>query len=239
VTLRLLADFEEDPRPCDYVAGRVARLQYRVMAGVSLAEHDRLLTRGWRRFGPVYFRPACSACAECVSLRIPVAGFVPTTSQKRALRRAQRFRVVLARPRVDAQRLALFHAWHADREHDRGWKAAEMSADEYALQFAHPHAAAHELTLWDGDRLVLVGLADVSPAAWSAVYCFYDPSIARLSPGVANVVFGVLLARERQIPHVYLGFRVQGCVSMRYKADFTPHELLSRPCEDDQEPVWV
>jgi arginyl-tRNA--protein-N-Asp/Glu arginylyltransferase len=79
----------------------------------------------------------------------------------------------------------------------------------------------------------------VTPRAWSAIYFFYDPAVARLSPGVANVMLCLALARQRGIPHVYLGYRVLGCPSMRYKATFRPHELLRGRPGPDEEPRWV
>jgi leucyl-tRNA---protein transferase len=208
------------------------------MTGVGEHELEAMLFRGWRRFGPVYFRPACAGCGECVSLRIPVARFVPTASQARALRRSRRFRITLGRPQVDAARLALYAAWHRDREQDRHWAPAPLEAEEYFQQFAFPHPAAREIGFWDGDRLVALGLVDVTPQAWSLVYFFYHPEVARLSPGVANVLIGVAEARKRGIPHVYLGYRVAGCASMEYKSGYHPHELLhGRPSAEEQ-PRW-
>jgi len=75
--------------------------------------------------------------------------------------------------------------------------------------------------------------------AWSAIYFFYEPDLARLSPGVANVMLCLELARMRAIPHVYLGYRVLGCPSMRYKEGFRPHELLVGRPGPDEEPRWV
>ena len=66
-----------------------------------------------------------------------------------------------------------------------------------------------------------------------------DPAESRLSPGVATVLLAVEMARERGIPHVYLGFRVMGCASMRYKAGYRPHELLQGLPGPDEEPRWV
>jgi leucyl-tRNA---protein transferase len=235
----LLSHFVEDPRPCDYLATERASLEYRVMTGVSVSELGALLARGWRRMGPFYFRPACAGCFECVSLRIPVGTFAPTGSQLRALARSRRFQMKIGTPRVDEERLALYGRWHALREDRRGWGAAVLDADEYRLQFAYPHSAARELTLWDQGRLVAVSLCDVTPLAWSAIYFFYDPAIARLSPGVANVMACVALARRHRIPHVYLGYRVLGCPSMRYKAGFNPHELLVGRPGDGEEPRWI
>lgn len=231
--------FVEDPRVCDYLAGQSAALEYRVMTGVGPEELESLLVRGWRRLGPFYFRPACAGCFECVPLRIPVASFVPSRSQERAARRARRFRVGIGAPRVDRTRLDLYARWHAGREERRGWGASPLSAEDYALQFAYPHEAVRELSFWDGGSLVGVGLCDVTPRVWSAIYFFYDPRIARLSPGVANVMICLALARERGIPHVYLGYRVLGCPSMRYKATFRPHELLQGRPGPEEEPRWV
>jgi arginine-tRNA-protein transferase len=236
---RVLARFVEPPRTCSYLPDRAASLECRIMTGVGVDELQEMLVRGWRRQGPVYFRPACGACAECVSIRVPVGRFRPTTSQKRAAARCRRFRVVLDRPRVDDERLALYASWHAARERDRDWDPAPMDAAAYAGQFAYPHPAAWELSLRDGDRLVAVALCDITPRAWSAVFAYHDPGAARLSPGVATIVLAVEIARERAIPHVYLGYRVMGCASMRYKAGFRPHELLQGLPAADEEPRWV
>jgi len=213
---RLLHHFVEDPRPCDYLPGLSAALEYRVMSEVGVEELDALLARGWRRLGPFYFRPACAGCLECVSLRIPVARLAPTGSQRRAAVRARRFQMRIGPPRVDRARLALYARWHAARERKRSWPSSPLGPDEYALQFAYPHPAVREVTWWDGGQLVAVSLCDVTPRAWSAIYFFYDPAIARLSPGVGNVMTCAALARERGLPHVYLGYRVSGCPSMRY-----------------------
>lgn len=236
---RILAEFVEPPRACSYLPDQSASMEYRVMAGIGVDELEQMLVRGWRHQGPVYFRPACVACAECVSIRLPVDRFRPTKSQTRARRRCGRFRVVLARPTVDGERLALYAAWHAARERDRHWDPAPMDAEGYARQFAFPHPAGWELSLRAGDRLVAVTLCDITPRAWSAIFGFYSPEIANLSPGVAEVVLAVELARERGIPHVYLGYRVAGCPSMRYKAGFQPHELLQGLPGPDEIPRWV
>lgn len=236
---RILTQFIEPPRECAYLPDRPASLEYRVMTGVGVRELESMLVRGWRRQGTVYFRPSCGACRECVSIRIPVDRFVPTGAQHRARRRCGRFRVLLERPRVDEERLALYAAWHAGRERDRAWEPAPLDAQGYAMQFGHPHPAAWELSLRDGDRLVAVTLCDITPRAWSAIFGFYSPEIANLSPGVAEVVLAVEMARARGIPHVYLGFRVAGCASMRYKAGYRPHELLQGLPGPDEQPCWV
>jgi len=237
--MRELKHFIEPPRACDYLPDLSATLEHRMLLDVRPTELEELLVRGWRRFGPLYFRPVCAACAECVSIRIPVDRFKPTESQLRARRRCKRFRLEVGAPRVDEMRLGLYHKWHAMRRDTRGWRDSELDLEGYFYQLAFPHPCARELTLWNGDTLVAVSLCDVTPHCWSAIYFFYDPDFARLSPGVANVMLCLEQAREHGATHVYLGYRVQECASLRYKSSYHPHELLlGRPGLRDA-PVWL
>jgi leucyl-tRNA---protein transferase len=239
---RLLKQYVEPPRPCAYLPDRTAQLESRVLLDVSPEELEHMLVRGWRRFGPFYFRPKCSPCTECVPIRVPTATFRPSQSQKRAQKACASLRVELGTPRVDDERLALYHAWHGFREDERGWDPSPLDAETYALEFAFPHPAARELTFHDDSgpspKLVGVGLCDVTPRAMSAIYFYYDPAYAKRSLGVANILTQIAYARAVGIPHVYLGFRVAPCESMRYKARYLPHELLEGRPGDVEEPVW-
>ncbi len=242
--MRLLERVVEKPRACSYLAGRAASLEVRVMLDVTGEELEALLERGWRRFGPMYFRPVCAACSECVSLRIVVDRFAPTKSQRRAARACAGLRRVVGRPRVDDERLALYAKWHAAREITRGWDPNPETRERYALEFAFPHPCAREAAFYDdqapgGSRLVGLGLFDETPHALSAAFFFFDPDYGRLSPGTANVLSLVDDARAAGLPHVYLGYRVAGCASLEYKGLFRPHEALGRPVELGVAPSWA
>ncbi len=223
---------------CNYLEGLVATTEYRVMTRVSPEEHEALLERGWRRFGAQYFRPVCGACAECVSLRVPVATFQPAKNQRRAWRKCQHLRVTVRTPVADEERLALYHAWHAQRENERGWPVSPMDLEEYGRVFCMAHEGAREFDYYEGERLVAVGLVDETPHALSSIYFFYHPDVARLSIGVASVLFEIEWARSRHRPHVYLGYRIAGCPSTAYKSQYIPHELLAGRPELGQVAVW-
>ena len=239
---RVLHHLVEEPRPCSYLAERDAQLEIRVMSDVTVDELDALLSRGWRRFGPVYFRPACVGCGECVTLRIDVAAFAPSKSQRRAAKNAARLKRVVGVPIVDDERLALYHRWHAQREVTRGWDASAIDPERYATDFAFPHPAAREVAFRDpsdNDRLVGLGIADETTRAMSAVYFFWDPERAPPSLGVANVVTLVADARAKGLPYVYLGYRVLGCPSLIYKSRYVPHELLVGRPAFEEKPAWT
>lgn len=244
---RQLRHWLAEPSRCAYLPDRLATLEYRLLLDVFPEELDALLARGWRRFGPAYFRPACASCSACVPLRVPVARFRPSKTQRRVWNKASaRLRVEAAPPRVDARRLELYHRWHAVQGDKRDWPTDTLDAEEYYHQFAFPHPSGLELSYWDDAppgggpaRLVGVAITDVTPRALSAVYTFYDPDYAGLSMGTASVLFQIERARAEGRPFVYLGFRVKGCASSEYKGRFQPHQLLEGFCPLDAEPVWA
>ena len=236
---RTLRHLVEAPRGCSYLDGQVASLEHRIMLDVTPAELEALLDRGWRRFGVDYFRPTCPRCEQCVPTRLVVADFAPTRSQRRARRKAEGLCVRVGPPDVDAERLALYHAWHAERETAREWSPAVLDEREYRLQFAFPHPAAREIAYLDGDRLIAIGICDETPRAWSLVYFFYDPAYRDRSLGVANVVLAVEIAAARGLPYVHLGYRVSDCASLRYKARFGPREELAGRPGPGEAPRWV
>ncbi|MCS6901146.1 MAG: arginyltransferase [Myxococcales bacterium] len=240
---KLLKHFIEPPRACVYLPEQTAQLENKVMLDVSPEQFGEMLLRGWRRFGPFYFRPSCKACQACLSLRIPVDKFEPSATQRRAWKRIEQLRIQIGPPQVTDERLALYHRWHRFREKLRGWPESKLEREEYQLEFAFPHPAAREITYHDdhapgGSRLIGVGLCDETPVGWSAIYFFYDPEYARWSPGVLNILFQILQVRTRGLSHLYLGYWVEGCPSMRYKSTFRPYEILQGRPEAYETPLW-
>jgi arginine-tRNA-protein transferase len=218
-----------------------ASLEVRLLVEVSPAELEAMLSRGWRRFGPVYFRPACADCRQCVTLRIPVRDFEPSKSQKRAKKAARRLIRTVGRPIVDDERLALYARWHAEREASRGWEASPLDAERYSFDFAFQHPCVREVSFSDPDRdgrLVGLGIVDDTGVSLSAVYFFWDPELAPDSLGTAHIVALVDDARERGLDYVYLGYRVEGCASLAYKGKYSPHELLEDRPSPKALPIW-
>ena len=139
--------------------------------------------------------------------------------------------------------LRLYARWHAARESARGWKPSPLTTEEYYFQFAFPHPAAREVAWYETGRgrpePVAVGITDETPKAWSLVYFFYDPAWSLRGIGVANVVRQIEIAEQRGREHVYLGYRIDACPSMAYKARYRPQERLPGRPGPDEEPRWV
>jgi arginine-tRNA-protein transferase len=170
-----------------------------------------------------------------------VATYGPSKSQKRARRQSAHLVRLVGAPTVDQERLDLYARWHADRQRQRGWEPAPISAEDYAIELAFPHPAVREVTFRDparDDLLVGVGIVDEVPDALSAVYFFWHPEHAPPSLGTAHIVRLIDDAAGRGLSYVYLGYRVDGCPSLAYKGRFQPQQSLAGWPADDEEPPW-
>ena len=142
---------------------------------------------------------------------------------------------------VDEERLALYERWHAQREAQRGWTPSPLDAERYAFDFAFEHPSVREVCFRDPakqNRIVGLGIVDVVPAALSAVYFFWDPEHAPPSLGVAHIVWLLEDAARLEHEYLYLGYRVDGCPSLAYKARYLPQESLEGRPALDERPVW-
>ncbi len=241
---QLIEHFFDEPRRCTYLQDCEAVIEHRIMLDVDPEEFEQMLERGWRRFGPDYFRPSCRSGCACVPLRVRSSAFKPSRSQERAARHlATRFRMVIGLPAVDEQRLSLFRRWHDSREKARGWESMEMTVQSFWFTFAFPHPCVREIAYYDdhasgGKKLVGVGICDETPDAISAAFFYYDPDYLRFSPGTAHIVHQIDRARSEGRACVYLGYTVAGCPWMEYKSKFRHHELLVGWPTADEAPDW-
>jgi arginyl-tRNA--protein-N-Asp/Glu arginylyltransferase len=223
--VRVLHRFETGPETCPYLPSRTAVLAYSVVERLTAAEYEALMNSGHRKFGPFVFSPRCPACTACRPIRIPLAEFRASRSQRRAARRNAELEVRVAPPTLDEPRLRLYERYHAAQAERRGWAPKSGDPDEYA-HFLHNPVPAMEITLWDGDRLLAVVLTDVTPNVISGVYHYHDPDLAERSLGTACMLATLDLGRRLGKRWAYFGYFVAGCGSLEYKARFRPCELL-------------
>ena len=214
--------------PCGYLPERSASLEYELVAEMSAAEYAERMLAGWRRFGRAVFRPRCRGCQACQPIRIPVERFRPNRSQQRAWKANNgAVELRIREPSLTRAKLALYDRYHAYQADARGWPAhpANDSAS-YAGAFVDNPFPTEEWCYYLGGRLVGVGYVDALPCGLSGIYFFYDPQHRRRALGTWNVLTLLRTCAERGLPHVYLGYYVADCASMRYKANFRPCEIL-------------
>ncbi len=222
---------------CSYLPWEQSSLEYRGLAHVSERAFEEMLSRGWRRHGRNFFRPACPQCVKCRSLRVDVNAFHPSKSQRRAMKKNADVRLEVGPARVTGEHVRLYNAWHADMHVRSGWRDSRTNSESYAEAFlAGDWPFAKEFRYYRENRLIGVGLVDVLPDALSSVYFYHDPLWRSLSPGTFTVQKEIEYARQTGRRHLYLGYWIAECRSMAYKAQFGPHEILARYPADGEAP---
>lgn len=226
-------------KPCPYLQARLTTTLYR-FDGVDSPTYEKLIERGWRRFGRLFFMPQCDGCDRCISLRIDTERFIFSRSFKRVLKQAAGIRLEIRRPAISETHLTLYNRYHEARQDTRGWQFERTGGAEYYQAFVEgARDYGYEFAYYLGDRLVAVALVDLLPNALSAVYCYYDPDQAHLSLGTYSILRQILLARERGVRYLYLGYWVPENPSLAYKSRFRPFEiLLGRPALHEKS-EWV
>ncbi len=226
------------PRPCAYLPSETAALELRLIGSMSAAEYDRLLERGYRRFGHYVFRPACPACRQCLSLRVIAGCFEPGPAERRILKKNRTITAELSRPAATPDRVELYNAYHSFMHRHRGWPLERATLRSYAASFLGDFDFAREWLYREDGRLLGVALMDETPEAVSLAYCYYDPAWRPRSPGSFSILRQLLYARETGRRYAYLGYWIRSCPSMSYKARYRPHQLLRRYPGEEESPEW-
>jgi arginine-tRNA-protein transferase len=192
------------------------------------------LAMGFRRSGNHVYRPHCAGCRACTPVRIPVARFVPSRSQRRCLARNVDLRLS-ARPAMrSVENFALYQAYVSGRHAGGGMDNPSPADFDAFLACAWSPTAFLEMRLQG--ELLAVAVTDVLPDALSAVYTFFDPRQAARSLGTFAILSQVEYARQQGLEHVYLGFWLEGHPKMSYKKSFRPLQYLAEGCWQDFAP---
>ncbi|WP_110643071.1 arginyltransferase [Salinicola sp. CPA57] len=216
------------PHPCSYLAGREATTLFLdPQETVASDVYDALTLLGFRRSGSNLYRPHCEACNACTSVRIPVEEFVPSRTQRKLINRNRDLTLQVRPTEFDEQHYALYaryiHARHADGD------MFPPSREQYRTFLTQSHPFANLLEFRLGTQLMAVAATDLLGHGLSAIYTFFDPDpiFERRSLGSFAILRQIELARQRQLPHVYLGYWIRACQKMRYKQDYQPLEYLN------------
>jgi arginine-tRNA-protein transferase len=220
--------FVATPSPCGYLPDQVWQLEYEVVRQLTREEYLDRLQHGWRRFGGTLFRPHCPSCSACRSLRVDVQHFKPD----RRLRRVRKLNegaveLRIGKPVVTREKLDLYDRFHAFQADFKGWPEHEQrDSRSYQNSFTHNPLPTQEWCYYLNERLIAVGYVDDLPEGLSAIYFFYDPDERERSPGTWNILCLIEQAARKKLPYLYLGYYVEGCRSMAYKATFEPNQVL-------------
>jgi arginine-tRNA-protein transferase len=211
---------------CPYLPEQTARLPLRLpMRRLRPHELTARLAAGDRRQGTLLYRPSCPSCVACEAIRVEVARFAPSRTQRRIWRRGEALvQTEIGTPATTAEKVALYNKHKVER----GLLVADGLLDSagYEQFLVESCTDTIELSYRMAGELIGVAIADRAADALSAVYCFYDPARAALSLGTYSILKQVALCRSWGLRYLYLGLYIGDCHAMRYKARYLPHERL-------------
>jgi arginyl-tRNA--protein-N-Asp/Glu arginylyltransferase len=224
--MKTLFSFTTRPESCSYLPAETSRQHYDIVSELTPEEYQQRLQSGWRRFGYSLFRPECPACRACQSIRVDVKQFEPDRSQQRAMKANRDLVISRGAPNVSEERIDLYDRFHEYRAETVGWRNHGRGDESNYIEtfVANPFAVEEWQYRLEG-KLVGVGYVDVVPDGLSAIYFFYDPDHHKRSLGTFNALSVIHSARQRTMPFTYLGYFVEGCRSLEYKARFRPNEV--------------
>ena len=228
---RQLRFFLTAPSPCPYLPERFER---KVFAHLPLSDgatvNDSLTQVGFRRSQNIAYRPACEACTACVSARLPVADYVFSRSERKAIARNEDLERHLVEAEATMEQFDLLRRYLTTRHADGGM--AEMTWPDYVAMVedtaVRTHIIEYRTRSIDGGPgdLIACVLVDLMSDGLSLVYSFYDPTQSRRSLGSFIILDHIRRARKKGLPYVYLGYWVPGSRKMDYKGRFLPQERL-------------
>jgi arginyl-tRNA--protein-N-Asp/Glu arginylyltransferase len=218
--------FRTSPQPCPYLPGRVER---NIFAELGSPEgttvYGVLVRHGFRRSHRIVYRPDCPGCNACTPVRVVVAEFTPSLSQRRVIRRNGTIAITERPPVATPEQYRLFRRYVEARHGD-----GEMSAMDYddfrgMIEDTPVESMIVEFRTPTG-ALQGTCLVDRLEDGMSAVYSFFDPTLASASVGTFMVLWLIDRVRGEGQHYAYLGYWIESSRKMAYKARFRPLEAL-------------
>ncbi|MBO1520617.1 arginyltransferase [Oceanisphaera pacifica] len=183
--------------------------------------YEELLSAGFRRSGGDIYRPHCQGCSACQSLRVDVAAFTPSRSQKRILRLNRDIQITQSHQKKPAY-FELYRRYINQRHQDGSMYPANR--EQYDHFLICPWLPALFIEFWLEQQLIGVAVTDALEQSLSAMYTFYEPTLADRSLGTFAILSQVIMAKEQNKKWLYLGYQVDECQKMNYKQHFRPHQ---------------
>lgn len=213
------------PHECPYIPSETASS---LIIDPNLTIDRETLTfftvNGFRRSGDVIYRPHCSQCNACVSVRIPVDDYRPNRSQKRTARRNRDLHVQTAPARYDDDHFDLYMRYQRSRHPDS--EMCDPDPEQYRRFLVNDRHETLFYEMYEGDELAAVAVCDRLNDGLSAIYTFFAPEQAHRGLGTFAIMHQIAEARKLRLPYVYLGYWIAECQKMSYKTRFRPIQGL-------------
>lgn len=212
------------PYTCGYLPDQLAQSLIATPQNlVDAHQYSRLIQQGFRRSGKFVYRPHCEQCNACIPVRLPVADFEVSRSQKRAYKQHQNLDASVSTIAFDAAQFALYKAYQIAR-HEADTK--EDGAEEYRNFLVQSNVDSLSISFTLDGILKIVSVVDIVEDGVSAVYTFYESADTKASYGTYSIMWLINWCKALKLPYLYLGYWIENSRKMAYKENFGPQEAL-------------
>lgn len=232
-------EFFEENRTCSYFEENLSDIRYRYLHTCTTSEYQKMLERGWRRFGKMHFVPECKNCTKCISMRIDVEKYKFSKSEKRVIAKNKETKLYIRKPSLTNEHIRLYNKYHAFMNDKKDWPYSPIDPSDYERSYVEGNSDyAKEFLYVKDDKLVGVALVDILANSISSIYCYYDHDYSDLSLGKFSILAQIKIAKELNIPYIYLGYWIKEHYSMGYKEAYKPFEILKNRADLSKESIW-
>lgn len=215
-------------QPCNYLPDRQERLLFTLPDEPLNADfYQQLLALNFRRSGEQIYTTYCESCQQCQSVRLIPSEFRFNSNQRRLWNKAHRanWRYQLVQTKNEYSSIKNYYPLYQsyiDSKHT-GSSMSPTSPEQMSYLWQANWLKIWFLEQYLDDQLVAVTVVDNTPDAFSAVYTFYQTGHP-LAFGTLAILALIELAKKENIHFVYLGYYIQHCQKMSYKAKFLPQQ---------------
>jgi leucyl-tRNA---protein transferase len=194
--------------------------EYFFARDVTPEQMDFLWADGWRHFGTFFFRYATLTKGHerlhVTPLRLKLADFSLSTSQKRVLKKNQDLQLEIRNAAIDEAKESLF---------DRHKTRFEDNVPNSIYDFFTPYPAripcqTKEICLFQDDQLIAASFLDIGAQATSSVYSIYEPTETQRSLGIYLILLSIAYSQKLGMTHYYHGYAYREPSHYDYKKRF-------------------
>lgn len=224
--LKTLHFYATPEHECSYLDGFEAKTLFVDPQEVITSDaYSQLSDLGFRRSGKHIYRPYCSNCQACISVRVNGREFVPSKSQKRTFNKNRDLQVMAVPPQFTDEYYALYEKYINTRHSDGDMYPPTPEQFSAFLIEGGQKGCFYEFRDPAG-RLLALAVTDYLTSGLSAIYTFFDPDEERRSLGSFAILWQLKEVKRLELEYLYLGYWIRECQKMSYKIAYNPLEML-------------
>jgi len=186
-----------------------------------------LVQNGFRRSGEHIYRPHCSECKACISVRVCINDFYANDQYlkrnfKRVLKRNTDLEVAHCSDGDLAELYKLYEHYISARHRDGDMYPS--SPQQYSSFLKQNLGNCEYLIFTLKGEPVAVAVTDILNDGLAAVYTFFNCELSARSLGTLAILYQIQYCQRLNLSYLYLGYWVKECRKMTYKHAFQPLE---------------